>query len=73
MLLGLLLDIYIYIYIYILFQCCSLRLSAFVLSEVGGVRAALALSLTGKTISIALAFALRACVRAKLRERDDMR
>ena len=26
---------------------------------------------TGKSISIALAFALRACVRAKLRVRDD--
>ena len=26
---------------------------------------------TGKSISIALAFALRACVRAKLRARDD--
>ena len=45
-------NIYIYIYIYIY------------ISEVGGVRAALALPLTGKSISIALAFALRACVRA---------
>ena len=34
------------------------------ISEVGGVRATLVLPRTGKSISIALAFALRACVRA---------
>ena len=48
---------YIYIYIYI--------------SEVGGVSPSLDRPRTGKSISVAFAFALRACVRAKLRERDN--
>ena len=39
------------------------------ISEVGGVSPSLDRPRTGKSISVA--FALRACVRAKLRERDD--
>ena len=51
-------NLYLFMYIYIY------------ISEVGVVISSLDHPLTGKSISIALAFALRACVRAKLRGRQ---